>query len=96
VSHPVASELHQVNGVLPRRAVIADEVLDNHQVVAVSDTSGMELESGRVLSPPFPEVLHAFEPFSGLGKLKHSVVVVDPVGDVLILVKRPSLPLARA
>jgi hypothetical protein len=56
----------------------------------------MELESGRVLSPPFPEVLHAFEPFSGLGKLKHSVVVVDPVGDVLILVKRPSLPLARA
>jgi hypothetical protein len=37
-----------------------------------------------VLAAPFPEVLHAFEPFTGLGKLQDGVVVVDLMRDVLV------------
>jgi hypothetical protein len=50
----------------------------------VGDPAGVEREVSRVLATPLPEVLNAFEPLSGLGKLQHSVVVVDLVGDVLI------------
>jgi hypothetical protein len=34
---------------------------------------------------PFAEVLHAFERFARLRELKHRVVVVDLVGDVLVV-----------
>jgi hypothetical protein len=56
----------------------------------------MELESRRIRSAPFPEVLHAFKPFSGLGELEHSVVVVDLVGDILILAGVIPVTLQRA
>jgi len=80
----VALELEQVDGVHPGRTVVADQVLHHHQVFPVDDPPGVEDESSRVLAPPFPEVLHAFEPLTGLGKLQHGVVVVDLVGDVLV------------
>ena len=51
----------------------------------MGDPAQVELEICGVLPAPLSEVLHAFEPFAGLRELEHSVVVVDLVGDVLVL-----------
>ena len=53
----------------------------------MADPAGVEREVSRVLAAPLPEVLNAFEPLTGLGKLQHSVVVLDLVGDVLVLAR---------
>lgn len=40
-------ELHDVDHVLPWLAVIADQVLDNDQVIAVVDAPNVEVQGGR-------------------------------------------------
>jgi hypothetical protein len=80
----IATELEEVDGVHPWRAVVADEVFDHRQVIAVGDPAGVEREVSRVLATPLPKVRNAFEPLTGLGKLEHSVVVIDLVSDVLV------------
>ena len=80
----LSPELEQAHGIHPRRAVVADEVFTHHEVVAVGDPAGVHPQVSRVLAAAFPEVLYAFEPLTGLGKLQHGVVVVDLMGDVLI------------
>jgi hypothetical protein len=80
----VAPELEQADAIHPRRAVVADEVFTHPQVVAVGDPAGVHTQVSRVLAAPFPEVLYAFEPLTGLGKLQHGVVMVDLMGDVLV------------
>ena len=49
-----------------------------------------------VLAAPFPAVLHTFEAFTGLGKLEHSIVAVDPVGQVFVLTEVLPVPSARS
>jgi hypothetical protein len=64
--------------------VVADEVFDHHQIVAVSDPAGVERDASSVLPTPLPEVLHPFEPLTRLGKLQHRIVVVDLMRDVFV------------
>ena len=46
---------------------------------------GCALERCRVLLAPGQEVLHTFETLPGLRELQHRVVMVDLVGDVVVL-----------
>src|SRR5215207_6325562 len=75
--HLVASELEQLNPVLPGTAVVADRAFDDDHVVACGDPSDPEAQVSRVPAPPLPEVGNAFESLSRLWKLQHRVVVVD-------------------
>ena len=56
------------------------------------DSTDSKFEVRRILAPPFPEVLDAFETLTGLRKLEDCVVVVDLVGDVFVFAR--VLPMA--
>jgi hypothetical protein len=62
------------------------------QVSLASQVAHLEGHRRRIPASPLLEVGHALEPLAGLRKLEDGIVVVDLVGDVLVLIARGALP----
>src|SRR5688500_12991071 len=85
VSDLLASEVHEVDGELPRAAVIADQVLSHDKIAPAGELTNVKLQVGGIDGPPLLEVLHSLETLTRLWKLEHRVRVIDLLLDLRVL-----------
>src|SRR6266581_8589946 len=80
----VASEFEDVDAVVPGSAIIPDRVLRHPEVSPASYPSDLELQGGRIDLPPSDEVRFPFKPPLGVRELRHGVVMVHLVSNLLV------------